>query len=166
MRALNFSGATWSTLRRHMAGEREQVAFLLARHEGSDLTVIDTRCLTGPQVAGTTDHVSLADAVRGELITWASMATGCLIEAHSHPHGDPAAFSAHDLHEFTAWVPHVRWRLRGAAYIALVHAPTSFDALVWSGPESEPRPLEYVSVDQQRLRPTGITHRHLQRSTR
>jgi hypothetical protein len=106
-------------------------------------------------------HVSLTDETRALVIKRASDLGGCMIEAHSHKHG-PARFSPSDLHGFTEWVPHVRWRLQQRPYIALVIVGTRFDALVWDGPPGALSELSSLAVDgQQPVRPTGITHREL-----
>lgn len=108
-------------------------------------------------------HVSLTDETRAYVIKRAWELGGSLIEAHSHKHG-PAGFSRSDLFGFSDWVPHVRWRLRGRTYIALVSAGSEFDALVWEGPGNEATPLQALSVDgQQPIVPTGNTYRQLSR---
>jgi hypothetical protein len=60
---------------------------------------------------------------------------------HSHVDGI-ASFSASDVWGFHEWVPHVRWRLRGRSYAAIVTAGDTFDALAWierEGPEQVAR---------------------------
>jgi len=112
-------------------------------------------------------HVALADEVRGHVIGRAWQLGGCLIEAHSHGGGHPASFSSTDIFGLVEWVPHVRWRLRGRTYVALVFGDDSFDGLVWSEAREGPGPLAGVEVDGGGiLRPTGITYSRLSEAHR
>jgi hypothetical protein len=109
-------------------------------------------------------HVALADEVRGTVIRRAWQFGACIVEAHSHVDGDPASFSRSDLAGFRDWVPHVRWRLGGRTYVALVFADHSFDALVWEEGHDRPGSLAGVAVDGTGiLKPTGITLNRLSR---
>jgi len=106
-------------------------------------------------------HVSLTDETRAYVIARAWQLGGALIEAHSH-RDDPPVFSASDILGFADWVPHVRWRLRGRPYVALVFAPGGFDALVWDAPTGKPTGLARLTVDGQPARaPSGLTLRSL-----
>jgi hypothetical protein len=107
-------------------------------------------------------HITLTDEVRAHVIGRAWQVGGCLVEAHSHAGGNPASFSCSDMAGFDEWVPHVRWRLRGRTYVALVFADDSFDALMWEEGRDEPKPLGGVIVDGDGvLLPTGITYSRL-----
>jgi hypothetical protein len=110
-------------------------------------------------------HVTLADDVRGHVIGRTWELGGCLVEVHSHGGGNPPAFSRSDLFGFEEWIPHVRWRLRGRTYVALVFAGTSFDALVWEEGREAPGPLDGIFVDgrERMLSPTSITFNRLAR---
>lgn len=109
-------------------------------------------------------HVELTDDVRAIVIKRASDLAGCLIEAHSHTGGPPAAFSESDLHGFRDWVPHVRWRLARRPYAALVFAGDSFDALVWEGDDDAPHSLDSLRVEGGTTnKPSHITYKRLQR---
>lgn len=109
-------------------------------------------------------HVALADEVRGTVIRRAWQLGACIVEAHSHVNGDPASFSRSDLAGFRDWVPHVRWRLGGRTYVALVFADNSFDALVWEDKHDRAGSLAAVVVDGAGiLKPTGITLHRLSR---
>ncbi len=102
-------------------------------------------------------HVTLADDLRAEVIQRAARRGGSLVEAHTHLGPFPAAFSASDIAGLDEWVPHVRWRLGGSPYVALVLAETGFDALVWDR-GTEPERLEALDVPGRgHLVPTGIT---------
>jgi hypothetical protein len=95
-------------------------------------------------------HAELDDAHRAEIIQWASRSKGCLIEAHSH--GSillPARMSRFDLAQLEEWVPHVRWRLGGRPYAALVTASKDLDGLAWIG--TQPEAIAAVHVDGRRV---------------
>ena len=51
----------------------------------------------------------------------------------------------------------MRWRLKRRPYIAIVVAPSGFDALVWYGDDTEPKSLAGIEVDDTLLTPTNIT---------
>jgi hypothetical protein len=107
-------------------------------------------------------HVTLSDGVRGQVIRRAWELGGCLVEVHSHRAGTPASFSRTDIIGLSEWVPHVRWRLRGRTYVALVFEDETFDALVWEEGNEEPAALEGLRIsDGRTLLPTGLTLRHL-----
>lgn len=152
----------YERLRAHLeaGGEVEQVAFLLTEPYAGDetLRVAAIQLIETENVSFQSGyHVELADDVRPDLIKRAWDGEACVVEAHSHLHG-PARFSWSDMAGFDEWVPHMRWRLRGRPYAALVFAPDDFDALVWDG-DGGPEPLEaLVVVDGPVLRPTGGTH--------
>jgi proteasome lid subunit RPN8/RPN11 len=101
-------------------------------------------------------HLALTDEVRAYVIKHAWELGGSLAEVHSHESGPPAWFSPTDLDGFDEWVPHVRWRLAGRPYIAIVFADESFDALVWE--DDVPGPLSALHVGDASLKPTGITY--------
>lgn len=105
-------------------------------------------------------HVSLTDQTRAHVIKHAWDFGGALVETHSHKYGPPG-FSPSDLYGFLEWVPHVRWRLTGRPYIALVFVSDAFDALVWEGPDSTPSPLKALIVEGKSKLPSGITYRQL-----
>jgi hypothetical protein len=94
-------------------------------------------------------HVELNDEARARIIKRAWDTGTSPVEFHSHP-GDywGAMFSLSDLHGFSDYVPHCRWRLRGRPYLAVVVCPAGVDALAWTGAGGEP-----VGVDA--IRPDG-----------
>lgn len=165
MSRLRIVEPTWMGLRRHMAGEIEQAAFLLLRGAQGALIASDLRCLQSSEIDCGPEHLLLPDEVRQEMIAWAWREQAGLLEAHFHPYGDPAAFSPFDVRGLGEWVPHVRWRLAGAPYLALVFAPASFDALIFAAGSEHAAPLSEVIVGTRRLLPTGATYRQLSRST-
>lgn len=83
--------------------------------------------------------VQLTDGAQQRVLQWASRASGLVIELHSHlgRFGDPAQMSSTDVAGLRDWVPHVRWRLRGRPYAALVAGPSTLDGLAWLGDKSD-----------------------------
>ena len=153
--------ANYDGLRDHLRGDVEQVAFLFTEPYAGDqrLRVRDVELIPSDGFAYQGGyHVELAEQIRPALIKRAWDEDACLIEAHSHLHG-PACFSWSDMAGFDEWVPHLKWRLQGRPYAALVFAPDDFDALVWDG-KQDAGPLEALDVlPGQRLAPTGRTLR-------
>ncbi|MGB0096168.1 MAG: hypothetical protein WBP81_26980 [Solirubrobacteraceae bacterium] len=126
----------------------ESVAFFLAEPIPEGLRLVDVRAM-GPEdfAARTDEHVALADHVRPAVIAWASDAGLTLVEAHTHPGGDPVCLSPTDVSGLAEWVPHVRWRLRGLPYAALVLGPTTIDAVGWSGKGNYPQGVAALHID-------------------
>ena len=145
--------------------DTEHVWFLFTEHFGSGaiLRVVDLYEVPPTQfITQSAYHVALADEVRGHVIGRATEIGGSLVEVHTHLGSKAAEFSPSDLFGFKEWVPHVRWRLRGRPYVAIVFARDSFDALVWSDGVQEPDKLDGLIVEGQgRLPPTGLTHASL-----
>ena len=141
----------------------EQVAFLFTGPPaGSGVLVVKDIYRVPPEGFDFQSdvHVSLTDQTRAHVIKHAWDLGGALVETHSHKHGPPG-FSPSDLHGFSDWVPHVRWRLTGRVYIALVFVGGAFDALVWEGTGGAPSPLQALIVDGESQLPSGITYRQL-----
>jgi len=76
-------------------------------------------------------HIELAEPTRGKVIKRAHDLGAAIIEIHSHLGHWPAQFSGSDLAGFEEWVPHVRWRLKGMPYAAIVATKQDFDAFIW-----------------------------------
>jgi hypothetical protein len=125
-----------TTLRRALA-KPEEVVFAFATFEDGVFEVVGLEIMMGVDVESQSAmHVTLADEVRPRLIKTAWDSGHCLIETHSHGPRGYAEFSLSDLLGFDEWVTHVRWRLRGRPYMALVVAGETWDALAWTdGPE-------------------------------
>jgi hypothetical protein len=107
-------------------------------------------------------YLELTDEMRATVIKKAHDLNACLVEVHSHPFNADAAFSPSDLEGLKEFVPHVRWRLKGRPYLALVVGPASLDALAWVDQSGRPGPLDHLRVGNRLLRPTGITLRGLE----
>src|SRR5712692_5849466 len=76
-------------------------------------------------------HLELRDEIRPRVIKRAHDLGASLVEFHSHLSSRPPQFSPSDIAGFEEFVPHVRWRLNGRPYLAIVMASGGFDALVW-----------------------------------
>jgi hypothetical protein len=168
MTFVSLSANLYNELTDHLAStDVEQVAFMFTTPSAktSELHISEIYPVPRGDFDYQSDrHVTLTDQVRGDIIKRAHDTGGSLVEAHSHVAG-PAQFSPSDLFGFDDWVPHVRWRLRGRPYVALVFAGRAFDALVWQGQSSRPQPLDYLNIeDRQRLLPSGLTYKRISKS--
>lgn len=164
MTTLTMPVALYSELMEHLADEDvEHVAFLFTEPPGDSSALRVTEIYRVPPEGfdhQSIHHVALTDELRGIVIKRAWDLGGCLVEVHSHPGKPPAWFSPSDLRGFREWVPHVRWRLRGRTYIALVFSGDGFDALVWDG--DAPDALGALHVDGREPQvPSGITYEQL-----
>ena len=101
------------------------------------------------------EYLEMADATRARLIKRAHDLGASLVEMHSHPGPWPAAFSPSDRMGLKETVPHMWWRLKGRPYLAIVVAPSDFDALLWLDNPHVPRPLDGVLAGKRLLRPTN-----------
>jgi hypothetical protein len=136
--------AVWETALEHLGAGAERAGFFIAdwlpleRH----FMVRGWRPVDGALASEPGElHLSLPDETRSAVIQWATAESACLIEAHSHSQWSPAAFSLYDLRNLDEWVPHLRWRLRGRPYAAIVTSVVDFDALAWI---DNPRKAEQV----------------------
>jgi hypothetical protein len=77
---------------------------------------------------------------------WAWDAGASLVEAHSHGDTVPACFSPSDLLGLDVWVPHLRWRLRGRPYAAIVTAGDTFDAIAWIDGADQPEQIHHLEI--------------------
>lgn len=141
---------------------REQAAFLFCSEmRGKSGTVFEISALEllSPKDFATQheDYIELADETRVRIIKCAHAANMSLAEVHSHPGPLPAAFSWSDRTGLQETVPHMRWRLPGRAYLALVVAPSGFDALVWPDGSDAPQPLSRIESGSRRLIPTNAS---------
>ena len=142
----------------------EQAAFLFCSTQPSDeglvFEAID-RTLVGSDgfAAQYEDYLELTDACRIALIKCAHEYGASLVEIHSHPGTQSAAFSVSDLRGLKETVPHMRWRLQRRPYIAIVVAPTGFDALVWTQESTMPEPLSAIRIGTVLHKPTNVSLR-------
>lgn len=100
------------------------------------------------------DYLEITDSTRARLIKRAHDLGASLVEMHSHPGPFPAAFSLADRMGLQETVPHMWWRLRKSPYLAIVVAPSGFDALLWLDNPVVPRRLDGLLSGDRLLRPT------------
>lgn len=165
------SASRYGAIERHLLqGQDEQAAFVFATASGNGA---DIRFEAADHyLAGADDlehqsgyHITMTDDALGRVIKMAWDRQTALVELHSHPDPCfPIGFSPSDLSGFEQVVPHVRWRLKGQPYLAVVVGPGGFDALVWSGNSTEPEPLEQMIIGSVVRTPSGITLRSIGRA--
>ena len=126
----------------------EQAAFLFCT-SSDDITVFSAveMVLLRPSDFATQekDYLELTNECRGWLIKRAHTLGASLVEVHSHPQSKKIAFSRSDRMGLRETVEHMRWRLNGRPYIAVVVGPCGFDALVWTD-SLVPGPLAGIRV--------------------
>ncbi len=161
---LHVSPASYESTLEHLFStwDTEHAAFLFAYASTDDgglvLSVEDQYLVPASGfVRRSAYHFELKDDIQRHVIKEAHSRGCSLVEAHSHPFAAPACFSGTDVSGLHEWVSHVRWRLGGRPYAALVVAPGSFDGLVFSGDNAQPRALDALTVGRIRMRPTGAT---------
>ena len=151
----------WSHLLRE-GTVREQAAFLFCKTEAVDnglmFEAIDQDFLDPDDFSAQhIDYLELTDETRIRLIRRACVLGVSLAEFHSHPSSWLAAFSLSDRMGLKETVPHMRWRLQKRPYLAVVVAPTGFDALVWSRDAKTPEPLAGIDIDGVLMTPTNAS---------
>ncbi|MCG8594176.1 MAG: Mov34/MPN/PAD-1 family protein [Kiloniellales bacterium] len=149
----------WSHLLPQNTGN-EQAAFLFCRtaqdNGGIVFEAVDHALFSPSDFAAQyDDYIELTDEARIGLIKRAHHSETALAELHSHPGPWPAAFSRSDRMGLRETVPHMRWRLKHRPYLAIVVAPSGFDALVWSQNANIPEPLAGIDVEGTLMTPTN-----------
>lgn len=142
------------------ASTREEAAFLFAMEkrikDDRTFEVIEATMLSPNEFeARMGDYLELSDSARARIIKRAHDLGASLVEMHSHPFPFPAAFSIVDREGLRETVRHVWWRLKGRPYLALVVAPSGFDALVWLDNPVVPRALDALLDGDRLLGPTN-----------
>ena len=164
MNILNLNTKLYCRLWSHLlpdGSKFEQLAFLFcntaALHGGVLFEPVDHWLLDGAEAfeVQDIDHLELSDGTRIKVIKHAQGLGVSLVELHSHPEQQQAAFSEYDKAALKETVPHMRWRLRKRPYLAIVVAPSGYDALVWPGNASVPEPLAGIDLGETMLRPTN-----------
>ena len=149
----------------HLHGsDIEEVAFLAARRavDSETIEAFDVLTLGSDDFAIQTDyHVRLTDEGRTRVIRWAHDQSAAHVEAHAHRSSSPAQFSPSDMWGLDDWVPHVRWRLPGRPYAALVFGDDSFDALAWMGESKDAGAVAGLRVAGRLHEPTGLTYQEI-----
>ncbi|MCA9468316.1 MAG: Mov34/MPN/PAD-1 family protein [Nitrospira sp.] len=160
---LKMQAGLFDELKAHLlppGSTREEAAFLFATSQQLDghinFQVIETIKLTSEEFDSQfNDYLELTDDTRARLIKRAHDLHASLVEMHSHPHPFPAAFSIADRMGLKETVPHMWWRLKKRPYLAIVVAPSGFDALVWLDNDRKPQRLDGVLDGQHLLHPTN-----------
>jgi hypothetical protein len=159
---LSIQQAIWSHL---LAGEDEQcesAAFAFAKHVERE-AVHSFECVDwyAVPVEGfeirSGYHIELTDEIRATVIKRAHDLNASVVEFHSHLGPWPAQFSPSDRMGLAEFVPHVRWRLRGRPYLAVVTTRTDFDGLAWVADSSGPVRLDGINLDDRLILPTGLS---------
>jgi hypothetical protein len=141
------------TLRDHLfTGKVEQVGFAFAfwtpNGEGGAFRVESVDLIPVEGFAFQSSfHIELSDETQARIIKLAFDQRASLVEFHSHRTRWPAQFSSSDFHGFEEFVPHVRWRLGGRPYAAVVFHESSFDGLAWV--ENRRVQLDHITPDGQ-----------------
>jgi len=154
MTTISISSHHLKALREHLfLGKHEQAAFGFASWEPNKpggLFRIQTLEFIRPNEFAfqSSYHLELGSEAQARIIKLAFDRRASLVEFHSHRTNWPAQFSHSDFSGFEEFVPHVRWRLSGRPYAAVVFHESSFDGLVW--------------VDEQRVQLDGIESDGLQ----
>jgi hypothetical protein len=145
--AVRMEARTGARVMAHLRSRPEMVAFMRGALEGPCIVVGEELLLSSEDVELDRWHVALSDESRQAVLRWATGAEA-LVEVHSHGSlGGAAMFSATDLNGLDDWVPHVRWRVPGVTYAALVFGAESFDGLIWRVDAEEPTVVGNVVVD-------------------
>lgn len=139
---------------------REEAAFLFVSTSQSEnhisFEVLESVKLAAEEFESQEgDYIELTDATKAKLIKRAHDLGASLVEMHSHPGPWIAAFSLADRIGLQETVPHMWWRLSKRPYIAIVVAPSGFDALVWTDNPKIPVPLSGILAGDRLLRPTN-----------
>lgn len=163
---VSISPAHLHALRDHLfLGEDEQAAFGFAFIESGETFRIEAiECIPPTGFAFQSDyHIELSSETQARLIKQAFDLRACLVEFHSHRTGWPARFSSSDFSGFEEFVPHVRWRLTGRPYAAVVFHESSFDGLAWIN--DSPAQLDRIDTSQSApLMATRLSLRNLKES--
>lgn len=154
-------GRLWNHLLPQDA-DREEAAFLflepVASNERLLFEYIDEELLSACDFASQEDdYLELSSEARARLIKRAHDLNACVAEMHSHPFPWPAEFSVADRIGLRETVPNMFWRLKNRPYLAIVVAPSGFDALVWLDSPHAPHPLSGIIAGNQLLHPTNLS---------
>ena len=133
-------------LRKHLIRPRqkvEELAFLFVRPRQRlrklELITDHARCCLPEELEDQSAYnISLKDEAKATLIKKAHDLRCALVEVHSHMGEEPAEFSWSDYYGFDEFVPHVRWRLKGQPYAAIVLTKRDADGFVWYGQGGSP----------------------------
>jgi hypothetical protein len=167
MATISAEPAVVDQLLKDLSHRPEEVGFLFAEHEQAtrNFRAHTWRLAEKHELASRSDrHLVLTDEARAAVIRLAWTTGMAVIEAHSHGPDGFVRFSGSDLAGFEEWVPHLRWRLRGRPYAAVVIAGDGVDALAWIDSATSPEAISSIGVTGDRpIVPTGETIELLRR---
>jgi len=129
----------------------EEAAFLFCDYQGDGTTlrVVGFELMAPDDYAVQLPyHFELTREALARVIKMAHDRGAMLVEVHSHLGSGSAFFSRSDLTGFVEVVPHVRWRLKGRPYGAVVTATDGFSGLLWSGSDPRPTPIRTIQVGE------------------
>lgn len=148
----------WDTARRRVHDDVEHASFFLASPVDGMLVCHSMRVVGSQEFARQSAvHVALTAEFGSELIRWAANQRSCLVELHSHVGPGCLCMSPTDVSGLEEWVPHVRWRLGGRQYAALVQSATEIDGLIWSD-GAKPEPLRGIDVSGRLIEANGASY--------
>lgn len=116
--------------------------------------------LPGDYVTQASDYLELSDEACARIIRLAHERNAVLLEVHSHPSGQPACFSQADIAGLVEFVPHIRWRLKGNPYAALVFGRQSVDGLAWFGDSKTSLPIVHIDSGSHIQGTTLLSNKH------
>lgn len=163
---LKISGEILAAVRSHLLPQRtrnEQAGFMFAHwrfgaNSSAELDFAEWSPLSPKDFAYQSPlHLELRDETRMRVIKRGHDLKCALIEFHSHPGPYPAQFSGSDFIGFREFVPHVLWRLKGRPYVAVVVAPSGFDALAWMTSVDEIIGVPVIDTGVGKHTPTGLS---------
>ena len=136
MASVSMSAPHFDVLRSHLDAAPERLAFMRCVFADGVFQVEDVRLIAATGLIDPSFvHCDLRDDVRADIIRWGAEGGRCLIEVHSHGRVfSPASFSSYDVRQLAEWVPHVRWRLGGRPYAAMVTAADIDGSRGWATP--------------------------------
>ncbi|MGD9869004.1 MAG: hypothetical protein AB7U38_13485 [Hyphomicrobiales bacterium] len=140
--------------------EREQAAFLFCnvREDGGIITfeAVEAALLQPSDFAVQySDYIEITNECRIGLIKRAHALGVALAEFHSHTGPWPAGFSWSDRKGLRETVSHMKWRLKGKPYLAVVAATSGFDALAWLDDTPTPTPIVAIRAGSAISYPTN-----------
>lgn len=158
--SLIISEKLYFELRRHLLPPRarsEEAAFLFAQWNRDNFLTVE-HYLVPPHEFDYRSryHIELGDECRAKTIKRAHDLQASIIELHSHLTLSPARFSASDWDGFDQYVPHVRWRLKGAPYAAIVLSYSSMDSVAWISTSPVPDATLRIELPSQTITPNGF----------
>ena len=160
---LLMAAGVYREIRRHLVRERpraEEAAFAYLDRADSNHRFELVRWEPVPQsgfIYQSLYGLELTDEYRAKVIKQAHDLGSALMELHSHPLSKYAAFSPSDQAGFLEFVPHVRWRLKGKPYFAVVFSAREFDSLWWLSDSAMPDGAVRLRVEGRTVEPSRVT---------